>query len=140
MSSPINSSAEFCSPSFERALAELPLTSINPSSTPRASTSRTLPAHRVENLSTPSPNWPDEDELAMVDDIEAEYTRKKRKRGDGRGDEDDADDRPIAVEASDSRAIKDVSQEDELYEAHPAYVASKFGGIGAYMQNKRMKL
>jgi hypothetical protein len=94
----------------------------------------------MQNNPTSSPDWPNEDELAMVDEIEAEYTRNKRKRGDGPGDEDDANDRPIVAEASEPRGVKDISQEDEMYEGHPAYVASKFGGIGAYMQNKRMKL
>jgi len=79
----------------------------------------------------------------MVDEIEAEYTRNKRKRGnDDRDDEDHAVNRTTTTNeiSKSTGGVKDVSQEDELYEGHPAYVASKFGGIGAYMQNKRMKL
>jgi hypothetical protein len=133
MSSPVNSSAEFCSPSFDRALAELPLTSIDTSFAALASTSNRNIKPNAINASTSSREWPDEDELAMVNEVEAEFERKKRKR-------DDDDGGAVLTEAFVPPAVKDISQEDGLYEGHPAYVASKFGGIGAYMQNKRMKL
>lgn len=134
MGSQADSSAEFCSPSFDRALAELAMPELDEHAPPplcdgRASSIRSLP----NDEPTPSPDWPDEDELAAFDEFEAEQSRKRKREEEG--PESDVEPRVGATSST-----KDISQVDPMYEDHPAYVASKFGGIGAYLRHKREKL
>lgn len=134
MGSQVDSSAEFCSPSFDRALAELAMPELDEHAPPplcdgRASSIRSLP----NDEPTPSPDWPDEDELAAFDEFEAEQSRKRKREEEG---PEGVDEPRVGATSS----TKDVSQVDPMYEDHPAYVASKFGGIGAYLRHKREKL
>jgi hypothetical protein len=134
MSSHTDSSAEFCSPSFDRALAELALPELGEPPPP-------LPDHPASSVrflanaqATPSPEWPNEDEMAAFDEFEAEQSRKRKR------EEVAPEDVKVLQGTEASSSTKDVGQVDSKYEDHPAYVASKFGGIGAYMRHKREKL
>jgi hypothetical protein len=116
MGSPANSSADFYSASFDRALAQLPLTPLEDSPV----------ADRHEVL--PTPDWLiEEKEVAALEDDQADSNRKRKRP-------------PVDTAVDELPIIKNISQTDDLSTDHPAYAASKFGGIGAYLRNKREKL
>lgn len=139
MGSQADSSSEFVSPSFDLALAELAIPEMDvPMPVPPASVRF---SDKVDAGPTPSPdwNWPDEEELAALDEFEAGRSLKRKRKQDSVDPADIAKDE-VRVEGSSSIG-KDITQVDPMYEEHPgSYVASKFGGIGAYLRHKREKL
>ena len=134
MGSQADSSAEFGSSSFDRALAELPLSELEGPLPGLADNVAKSVRFSNDAEATPPPDWPDENELAAFDEFEAEQSRKRKREAMVVEDVDEPQ-----IKGS-SLTNKDISQVDPMYEDHPAYVASKFGGIGAYLRHKREKL
>jgi hypothetical protein len=128
-------SSSFCSPSFEKALAELSLP--QPDEQPIASGSRTIVPSPEPNESYPFPDWPDEDELAALaafeEGVHEPHLKRKRDETDDLGQSDVFDNESAGSE-------RNIVVADVIYDNNPAYAASKFGGINAFLKHKREKL